>query len=167
MCKWTPLHSIIQYCICNIFPFLSFYNFWTVFCWTWCSPRLRSIIDNIPRSPPPFPYLPPWVEKEAMQSIELEFQMTPINTISSRKQKRFLHVVKFFWIVWWNISTRWCLMISFHFLETWTSSFAFLCPYSWFQLCWMFWISNMSFVCLPFFDFFFNVLCIRNITFYH
>jgi hypothetical protein len=28
--KWTPLHSVIQYCICNIFPFLSFH----VFCWT-------------------------------------------------------------------------------------------------------------------------------------
>jgi hypothetical protein len=90
--------------------------------------------------------------------------------ISSRKQKRFLHVAKFFWIVWWNtygrgpisisrwwlfISTRWFLMISFHFLETWTLSFAFLCPYSWFQFCWMFWISNMSFVCLPFFWIFF------------
>jgi hypothetical protein len=31
-----------------------------------------------------------------MQSIELDFQMTPINTISSRKQKRFLHVAKVF-----------------------------------------------------------------------
>jgi len=61
-----------------------------------CSPRLRSIIYNIPRSPPPSPYLPPCVEKEAMQSIELDFQMTPINTISSRKQKRFLHVAKGF-----------------------------------------------------------------------
>ncbi len=31
-----------------------------------------------------------------MQSIELDFQITPINTISSRKQKRFLHVAKVF-----------------------------------------------------------------------
>jgi len=31
-----------------------------------------------------------------MQSIELDFQMTPINTISFRKQKRFLHVVNVF-----------------------------------------------------------------------
>jgi hypothetical protein len=32
-----------------------------------------------------------------MQSIELDFQMTPINTIYSRKPKRFLHVAKVFW----------------------------------------------------------------------
>jgi hypothetical protein len=31
-----------------------------------------------------------------MPSIELDFQMTHINTISSRKQKRFLHVANVF-----------------------------------------------------------------------
>jgi hypothetical protein len=31
-----------------------------------------------------------------MQSIELEFQMTPINTMSLRKQQRFLHVANVF-----------------------------------------------------------------------
>jgi hypothetical protein len=29
-----------------------------------------------------------------MQSIELDFQMIPINTISSKKEKKFLHVAK-------------------------------------------------------------------------
>ncbi len=96
VCKWKPLHFVIQYWICNILPLLSLYDFWSGICWTWCRLRLRSIIDNILRSPPPSPYLPPWVEKEAMQSIELDFQMIPINTISFRKQKRFLHVVNVF-----------------------------------------------------------------------
>jgi hypothetical protein len=31
-----------------------------------------------------------------MQSIELDFQMIPINTISLRKQHRFLHVANGF-----------------------------------------------------------------------
>jgi hypothetical protein len=94
--KWKPLHSVIQYCICNILPLLSLYDFWNVFCWTWCSLGLRSIINKIPRSPPPSPYLPPWVEKEAMQSIEPDLQMTPINTISFRKERDFCMLLRFF-----------------------------------------------------------------------
>jgi hypothetical protein len=75
VCKWKPLHVTSQYCICNILPFFFLYDFWYFLCWTWCSPRFRSIINNIPKSPSPFPYLLPRVEKEAMQSIELNFQM--------------------------------------------------------------------------------------------
>ncbi len=75
VCKWKRLHATIQCYICNILQFFFLYDFWYFLCWTWCSPRFKFIINNIPKSPSPFPYLLPRVEKEAMQSIELNFQM--------------------------------------------------------------------------------------------
>jgi hypothetical protein len=73
--QWKPLHSIIQYCICNIRPFLHLYDFSNVICWTWCNPRLRSIIDNILKNePPPSPYLPPQVAKELCNLLSWTFK---------------------------------------------------------------------------------------------